>query len=401
VLVILVGILCLVGAGLGLEASRLGPSRPAAERFAYGSRAQAGGPLPTLWRVPEFAFPDQHRTSVAPSALAGKVWIADFIFTTCTTVCPVLSAKMVMLQHQLTAPDLRFVSFSVDPEHDQPEVLARYAQEWNASESRWRLLATDAAGLARIADGMHVAVAPTGDAQNPILHSSVFFLVDGQGDVRGIYDSADDEALRRLVVDAATLVGTAQAATPPSEATGQQLYGALGCAACHDNERLAPNLRGLLGRQVTLDGGAQVTADASYLRAALVTPGQQLVAGYLNIMPSYSEVLSAEQLDGLLAYVQSLSPPAPPTVVVSATPEPPPKKAVRGPVVRAVARDVPATTSLAVAEAPATISVDPVCQMKVRVGKDTPSATHDGHSYHFCSERCRAEFVASPAKYMH
>jgi len=384
-LAIVLGVLCVFAAGVGFELSRLAGPPAAAESFAYRSSASPGGSLPELWRVPAFSFPDQHEASIGPGALAGQVWIADFIFTTCTSVCPVLCAKMVMLQQQLRAPGLRFVSFSVDPEHDRPEVLARYAELWNPGESRWLLLSTDASGLASIADGMHVAVAPTGDAQNPILHSSLFFLVDQRGSVRGIYDSADDEALRRLVVDASGLLGAPPAGQALLEGTGQPLFAALGCAACHDNDKLAPPLLGLLGREVALTGGDRVKADTPYLRESIVAPGRQLVAGYLNIMPSYASVLSGEQIDGLVSYLGTLSAPA--------TVNPP------GPVAAGAMPVAPLVA--AAAGAAAAVSTDPVCQMQVRVSAGTPHVEHEGHSYYFCSETCRAAFAADPTKYLH
>ena len=104
------------------------PPAPA-EQFAYRARP-AGAELPELWRVPGFSFRDQHGKSTTDRELLGHVWIADFIFTSCTTVCPMLSAQMVMLQRSLPHPELRFVSFSVDPAHDTPEVLQAYAQRW-------------------------------------------------------------------------------------------------------------------------------------------------------------------------------------------------------------------------------------------------------------------------------
>lgn len=383
-LAIAFGVLCALAAGIGFEWSRLSGPPVAAESFAYRVGASLGGALPELWRVPAFSFQDQHGAPIEPRALVGQIWIADFIFTTCTSVCPLLSAKMVMLQHQLKAPGLRFVSFSVDPAHDRPDVLARYAQQWNPEESRWLLLSTDADGLASIADGMHVAVAPTGDANNPILHSSLFFLVDQEGNVRGIYDSTDDEALRRLVVDAGSLLGAAPAGEALLEGTGQHLFAALGCAACHDNDKLAPALLGLLGREVELTSGDRVKADTRYLRDSIVAPGRQLVAGYLNIMPSYAGVLSGEQVNSLVSYLETLSSPA------SASPPSP-----------RAAGAMPVALRVAAARAPAKTSTDPVCDMQVRVSADTPHVQHAGHGYYFCSETCRAAFAADPVKYLH
>jgi protein SCO1/2 len=341
-----------------------GPS-PSAESFAYRPPTSSDA-LPTLWKAPAFSFRDQTGTVRRPVDLAGHVWIADFIFTTCTTVCPLISAQMVLLQRRLRDPELRFVSFSVDPVHDTPEVLAEYARSWNPGERRWLLLSTDEKGLAATAAGMRVALEPTGDEEDPILHSRMFFLVDGEGRVRGVYDSGDEAALQRLTRDAEGLLGRPPTSSREldANASGEALFGALGCAACHEDAKLAPPLAGLAGRKVELEGGGTVTANAAYLRESILAPGSKRVAGYLNLMPSYANEVSPEQLERLVAYVQDLTP--------------------------AVA---PSPSSAA------TTTIDPVCQMQVRAVADVPHAEHDGQTYYFCSESCRDRFVKDPAKY--
>lgn len=127
-----------------------GPRRyeESAEAFAY-TRSDKGD-LPKLWQVPSFALADQHHRPVTLDALRGAPFIADFIFTQCTSACPMLTSRMVMLQRSLAGVDVRFVSFSVDPAHDTPDVLAAYAARWNERETRWALLANTDASLADI-----------------------------------------------------------------------------------------------------------------------------------------------------------------------------------------------------------------------------------------------------------
>jgi protein SCO1/2 len=167
--------------------------------------------------LPTFSFRDQHGGRVSERELRGHVWIANFIFTRCTGACPILTAKLVALQRKLTQPRLRFVSFSVDPEHDTPEVLADYAARWNGGEVRWLLLSTDRQGLDAVTVGVRAVLQSSSDALNPILHSSRFFLVDGSGSVRGVYESSDETELARLAADAETLSSEPSAA-PESEA---------------------------------------------------------------------------------------------------------------------------------------------------------------------------------------
>src|ERR1043165_7313559 len=102
----------LLAAALGLEAYSLRGGGSPAEQYAWQQRQ--GGALPELWSAPAFAFVDQHGMAVSERQLAGRVWIADFIYTQCTSACPLLSAKLALVRRQLTDPRLKFVSFSVD-----------------------------------------------------------------------------------------------------------------------------------------------------------------------------------------------------------------------------------------------------------------------------------------------
>jgi protein SCO1/2 len=153
------------------------------------------------WMAPAFALPDQRGRTLTSAELSGHVWIADFIFTRCTAICPLLTERMRTLQQKLKSPELRFVSFSVDPEYDSVEVLRQYAAYWAPRETRWHLLRTEPASLRDVLDGMRV-VARHARETNTIIHTSLFFLVDQTGHVHGMYDSDDERALRRLKTDA-------------------------------------------------------------------------------------------------------------------------------------------------------------------------------------------------------
>jgi protein SCO1/2 len=341
-------------------------SLPSRRPVADETPPSATGALPVLWQVPPFSFVDQNGRFTTAEDLRGHLWIADFVFTRCTTICPLITAKMALLQRRLTSSDLRFVSFSVDPEHDTPEALKRYAAGWRAGESRWILLSTTQAALASVASGMYVKVQP---APDDIRHSNLFFLVDEQGRVRGIYESDRNDALERLARDTAALAHESPA-SPRDEATsGGELYAALGCGACHSRHDLAPPLEGLLGRRVRLAEGAELTADAGYVRESILVPGAKIVAGYSIQMPSYERELTTGELDRLVEYVGKLG------------------------------ADQAARSSRGSA-ASAQVVTDPVCSMEVRKTETTPRATHAGHTYHFCSELCRDRFAADPARYV-
>src|SRR5262249_31588965 len=153
-----------------------------------------------------FSFLDQDERRISNADLLGHVWVADFIFTHCTTACPMLSARMVMLQRQSRDPNVRFISFSVDPEHETPMVLREYAHRWR-EDPRWRLLATEARTLAALVRQLGIEVQKTGDPDDPIVHSNGFILIDGAGLVRGRYSNEDAQQLKQLAMDVELLQG--------------------------------------------------------------------------------------------------------------------------------------------------------------------------------------------------
>jgi protein SCO1/2 len=369
-----------------------------AARFSSPASPDALGRLPVLWDVPEFALVDPHGTRVTKSLLDKHVWIADFIYTRCTSVCPMLTARMRLIQRELTGADFRFVSFSVDPKNDTADALRRYADIWGKDERRWFLLRTEPESLQRLTDGMRVVTEATRDEASPILHTSLFFLVDTAGRVRGLYDSDDDGALHRLIADARRL---SPGPPPPSEAarasvrSGKARFEELGCAGCHDDAKLAPSLRGIWGREVLLADGTRVQVDATYVRESITLPAARLVYDYLNSMPSYASALSATQIDDLVDYVQSLSTPA----SSSAAPLTRAATRVETRAGAAVARETFGESRDAASLEPVSFAApsgaqrDPICGMSVRVTLETPHATRDGQQYYFCSDDCRAKFL--------
>jgi protein SCO1/2 len=176
-------------------------------------RDAAGGAaveLPVLGEVPAFSLVDQDSRPVTPEALKGHPWIATFIFTRCAGPCPVITGKMAAFQHSIAAPDLRFVSVSVDPEYDTPKVLKAYAKKFGADESRWRFLTGPAEAVQALARGMYIAAVPATKDQ-PIIHSEKFVLVDADGKIRGYYDNNDSKEMAQLPSDAQRLAEDAKA----------------------------------------------------------------------------------------------------------------------------------------------------------------------------------------------
>lgn len=169
------------------------------------SRGQSD--LPKITQVPAFQLRDQDGADITQDALRGQVWVANFMFTSCPDVCPILTAKMAGVRTRLVGDrvPVRVVSFTVDPETDTPEVLKKYAQERSADYDDWRFLTGPLDQVKHVVvegfkQGMQDAPTQAGQPQS-ILHGSHFVLVDRDLYIRGYYAS-DEEGLLRLTRDA-------------------------------------------------------------------------------------------------------------------------------------------------------------------------------------------------------
>jgi protein SCO1/2 len=177
---------------------------------ALWTRIAAAPPPPVLGEVPEFRLVNRDGRAVTRADLAGSPWVADFIFTRCAASCPLMTARLARLGRDMGRAAPRRVSFTVDPAHDTPEVLARYAASYEAAPD-WLFLTGPAPQLHRLmVEGFKLALDPapppgTATPEEPILHSTRIVLVDGQGRIRGYYDAFDEESMARLRRDAALL----------------------------------------------------------------------------------------------------------------------------------------------------------------------------------------------------
>ena len=158
--------------------------------------------IPVFYTLPDFSLIDQDGSRVTLHDLAGKLWVADFIFTNRSGTCPLMTQKMRKLQDALP-PEVRFVSFTVDPARDTSKILAAYAQEHGADRQRWSFLTGDQQDLFDICiKGFKLPLdAEGGTPAEPIAHSTRFVLVDKKGDIRGYYSGTEEDELKRLAAD--------------------------------------------------------------------------------------------------------------------------------------------------------------------------------------------------------
>jgi len=199
----LVVALVLVAAGAALAALLL-------------ARGQRRALPPILGAVPDFTLTERSGQPLRRADLAGGPWIANFVFTRCSGMCPALSARMADVRHRVADAGLRarFVSFSVDPTHDTPEVLREYAARVGAAGDDWLFLTgTRAALYDLIGTGFRLSVderpasAVAAEGGELIAHSDRFVLVDGAGHIRGYYHGLDAGMPDEMVRDLAALAG--------------------------------------------------------------------------------------------------------------------------------------------------------------------------------------------------
>ena len=154
--------------------------------------------LPISGSVPDFEFTDSNGETITREDMEGKVWVADFIFTTCTMACPIMTGNMNLIHKSFKDDNnVRIISISVYPEYDTPEVLKEYASRYNANTDRWHFLTGPEESVKNIIKtGFKI-----GDYEDIIFHSEKFALVDVSGNIRGYYSGMETEDMSKLKKD--------------------------------------------------------------------------------------------------------------------------------------------------------------------------------------------------------
>jgi protein SCO1/2 len=153
-------------------------------------------PLPYLLvinerkKVPDFKFINQNEKLVSNKDYLGKVYIVEFFFTTCTTICPIMNTNLVHIQNSFTAfPDFGIASFSINPEYDTSEVLQLYAQDNGITNPNWNLMTGDRNEIYKLAnEGFNLYTAASSDFMDGFEHSGYFAIIDKEGYIRSRVD---------------------------------------------------------------------------------------------------------------------------------------------------------------------------------------------------------------------
>lgn len=171
----------------------------------------------TYHSIPDFAFVNQFNDTISQSDYEGNIYLANFVFTTCPTICPVMTYNMRRVQQKMAQyPNFKILSHTVFPEYDTPEVLLEYANKMEADLSNWNFVTGNREDIYSIANSYFVNVMEDSTAQGGFLHSEYFVLVDKKGRIRardddngnniGVYDGTNDYEVGLLIDDIKVLM---------------------------------------------------------------------------------------------------------------------------------------------------------------------------------------------------
>lgn len=156
--------------------------------------------------VPDFEYTTQDESTLSKTDLEGKYWVADFVFTNCTTVCLPMTSNMASLQEKIAEANLdnvHLVSFTVDPETDSPEVLKEYAEEYGADLTNWTFLTGydfETIKEFSIKNFKNIVEAPL-EGDDQVTHGTHFFLVNPEGEIIKNYSGLESAGMDQIVED--------------------------------------------------------------------------------------------------------------------------------------------------------------------------------------------------------
>jgi len=158
-------------------------------------------------KVGNFSFQNQNNQTITEQNVKGKIYVAEYFFTTCKSICPIMNVQMQRIQKAIIGnQNVKILSFTVDPETDTMEEMKRYATSHKAINGQWHFLTGKKADLYNLARKSFFVLKPAeaqnlGDAGSDFIHTNNFVLVDGQGRIRGYYDGTSEKEVSTLIKD--------------------------------------------------------------------------------------------------------------------------------------------------------------------------------------------------------
>lgn len=157
--------------------------------------------------IPAFKFVNQYGDSVSNKSLDGDIYVADFFFTSCPSICPIMSRNMLEVYHAFKdAGDFKIISHTIDPKHDSVPVLKKYADKLGVTGNTWWFLQGKKEATYQLGERSYlVAIKQTDGTEGGYVHQGYFVLIDKQKRIRGSYDGTDPKQVAQLIADIKTL----------------------------------------------------------------------------------------------------------------------------------------------------------------------------------------------------
>lgn len=158
-------------------------------------------------KIADFSLTNQNGETVTQDNYKNKIYVADFFFTTCQTICPIMTKNMEDIQEEIkNDPEVMLLSHSVTPEIDSVEQLKRYALEKGVIDAKWNMVTGDKKQIYQLARKSYLAVKDNGDGGPfDMIHTENFMLIDKKRQIRGFYDGTNPEEIEQLLKDIKTL----------------------------------------------------------------------------------------------------------------------------------------------------------------------------------------------------
>lgn len=144
--------------------------------------------LYTVMKVPDFELTDQNNKKITNKDMLGKVYVVEFFYSRCPTICPVMNSNMRAIEDKVNSPDFGIISISIDPDNDTPEILKQHAKSVGAKSPNWHFLTGDRTYIGNLADQFNIYVGDEEDEGESLNHSGMIALVDKEGNVRCRYN---------------------------------------------------------------------------------------------------------------------------------------------------------------------------------------------------------------------
>lgn len=158
-------------------------------------------------KIKDFSMKNQNGETITQEFYNDKIYVADFFFTTCPTICPIMTENMGYIQEKIkNDSDILLLSFSVTPEIDSVEQLKKYALEKNVIDSKWNLVTGNKKDIYNLARTSYLVAKTNGDGgKYDMIHTENFVLIDKESRIRGFYDGTNEEAMNKLLADVTIL----------------------------------------------------------------------------------------------------------------------------------------------------------------------------------------------------